>query len=156
VCFYMVFKKFLVLAMFPLNALACSGYVVAFKGENDAFDSSALSEYSERVEYCSKSYSWYDEKNAVKFINSLNVPYQLYAYSKGAATVSSLLRQGKIKKPEFILTIGAYRTTNVNFEKYGIRYKNYFDHSGIGQKSPGTFLNVSHFEMQKEVNKIMR
>lgn len=148
--------KLLVLTLFPLNVLACSGYVVAFKGLNDAFDSSAFNEYVERIEYCSRSYSWNDEKAAVKFINSLNVPYQFYAYSKGAETVSSLLRQGKIKKPEFILTIGAYRTANVNFERYNIRYKNYFDHSGIGQKSPGTFLNVSHSDIQKEVNRIMK
>ena len=148
--------KFLVLAMFPMNALACSGYVVAFKGLNDAFDNSAFNEYVERIEYCSRSYSWHDKKTAVKFINSLNVPYQLYAYSKGAETVSFLLRQGEIKKPEFILTIGAHRTANVNFEKYNIPYENYFDNSGIGQKSPGIFLNVLHSNMQKEVNKIMK
>jgi len=142
--------------MFPINALACSGYVVAFKGLNDAFDNSALREYSERIEYCYKAYSWNDGKTAVKLINSLNVPYRFYAYSKGAETVSFLLRQGEIKKPEFILTIGAHRTANVNFEKYNIPYENYFDYSGIGQKSPGKFLNVSHSNIQKEVNKIMK
>ncbi len=58
-------------------------------------------------------------------------------------------------KPKYIITIGAYKTTDVDFTKYNIKFDNYFDYSGIGQKSPGVHIkNVSHLNMQKHVNKI--
>ena len=57
--------------------------------------------------------------------------------------------------PEYVITIGAYKTTNVNFDKYGIKYNNYFDHSGLGQSSPGVFLDVSHNKIQQKVNEII-
>jgi len=143
-----------ILLMFPLVATACNGYVIAFKGLNDAFDNEALSVYANRIAYCSKSFSWNREKDAIKFIETLNVPYQLYGFSRGAQTVSVVLNTVKVK-PEYIITIGAYKTANVNFDKHNVRYDNFFDQSGVGQKSPGVYLNVPHNMIQKEVNKIL-
>ena len=140
--------------MCPLFASACSGYVISFKGLNDVFDNEALSVYANRIAYCNKSFSWHREKDAIRFIETLNVPYQLYGFSRGAQTVSVVLNVVKVK-PEYVITIGAYKTFNVNFDKHNVRYDNFFDQSGVGQKSPGVYLNVSHDMIQKEVNKII-
>ena len=113
---------------------------------------SAFTEYANIVGYCPRAYSWNDPQG-VKFVQDLQVPYQLYGFSKGAETVAQLLKT-KIKPPEYVLTIGAYKTVNLNFDSYKVRYQNYFDNSGQGQKSPGIFLNVPHMQMQREVNKI--
>ncbi len=148
-------KKFLFLLLYlPTVTFACKGYVIGFKGLNDAFDQKAFLDYANHIGYCGKSYSWNEIKSPTKLISSTDIPYQLYGYSMGASSVRNFLKTN-IRKPEFILTIGAYRTTNVNFDSYSIRYKNYFDHSGVGQSSPGTFLNVSHSKIQQEVNKII-
>ncbi len=145
-------KLLLLLLYFPTVVFACKGYVIGFKGLNDVFDHKAFASYADRIGYCSKSYSWNDIKSPRTLISNTTVPYQLYGYSKGAVSIRNFLKT-ELRKPEFILTIGAYRTTDVNFDSYGIRYENYFDHSGVGQSSPGTFLNVSHNKIQQEVNK---
>lgn len=147
-------KIILLILSLPIVASACNGYVIGFKGINDIFDESAFKDYAKQMDYCSKSYSWNKIDSAVKFIDSLNTPYQLYGYSQGAWSVAKLLKKEHVAKPEYIITIGAYRTTDVNFDKYGIPYENYFDHSGKGQLSPGVFLNVPHSMIQREVTRI--
>jgi hypothetical protein len=146
---------FATILFFPISLYACAGYVIGFKGNEDVFDHQAFRQYVDNVGYCSKLFSWHQSKDAVTFISGLQVEYWFYGFSKGAATISDLLKRFNVKKPEYILTIGAYRTTDVNFNKYGIKHDNYFDSSGIGQRSPGTFLSVSHSEIQKEVNKVL-
>jgi hypothetical protein len=148
-------KKILLVPLLLYNiAYACQGYVIGFKGLHGIFDTNAFYEYHNNLSYCGISYNWYESKKAIEVIKVLEVPYQLYAFSKGAETVVNILNSPSAIKnpPEYIITIGAYRTTNVNFAKYGIRFDNYFDHSSQGQKSPGIFLNVPHFKMQSEVN----
>jgi hypothetical protein len=144
-----------ILLLVPVTVYACTGYVIGFKGKDNIFDTNAFTEYTNHIGYCNKLYSWHQHKDAVKFINSVDVTYQLYGFSKGAVSISIILKQSSVRKPEYVLTIGAYKTTDVNFDKNKIKYQNYFDNSGIGQKSPGIFLNVSHNEIQKEVNKII-
>jgi hypothetical protein len=80
----------------------------------------------------------------------------LYGYSRGAVTVSRIVKDGRVQMPRYILTMGAHRTTDVNFDRYGVLYSNYFDDSGRGQQSPGIFLAVSHGEIQREVNKFFK
>jgi hypothetical protein len=138
----------------PITVYACTGYVFGFKGLNNQFDIEAFNVYVKRTGYCSKTYDWNQVNDAIQAIRLLEVPHQLYGFSKGAETISTLLKM-KLKKPEYVLTIGAYKTVDVNFDKYNVRYKNYFDDSGRGQQSPGIFLNVPHMMMQKEVNKLM-
>lgn len=145
-----------VLSCFYLSAFACQGVVVGFKGINDAFDHKAFARYAEKQGLCARAFSWHQTREAVKLIGSLSVPYQLYGYSKGAVSVSEVLQHSALKKPEFVITIGAYRTTDVNFDRYGVRYVNYFDSSGLGQRSAGIFLDVSHWEIQKEVNNLVK
>ena len=138
----------------PLEVFACSGYVIGIKGDRDIFDGSAFAEYASELNYCSKSFSWYQDKEIVKFANKLHLPYQLYGFSKGAETVKRVLIQ-VTNKPAYIITIGAYKTAKVDFSNHNIDFINYFDHSGIGQKSPGIFLDISHNMVQKEVNRIL-
>lgn len=148
-------KKVLLLLsfLFTIPAYACSGYVIGFKGQDDIFDHGAFINYARHAGFCSKSFSWHKSNDAINYINKLNVPYEIYAFSKGAEVVHNVLKK-VTRKPEYILTIGAYKTTNVNFYSYGVPFMNYFDHSGKGQKGPGLFLNVPHDSMQREVNKL--
>jgi hypothetical protein len=147
-------KKYLILLLFPINSLACTGYVIGFAGLNDVFDKKAFSEYATKINYCARSYSWQQGDKARDFIESLQVPYQLYGFSKGAETVAKLLNTG-IKTPEYVTTIGAYKTVDLDFTKYHVPFANYFDDSGTGQRSPGIFLDVPHIKMQATVNKLI-
>jgi hypothetical protein len=143
----------LLFLFFSTNVYSCSGYVIGFKGLNGVFDTKSFNEYVKTTNYCSKVYNWNQEKEALKFINYLQTPYKLYGFSRGAASVFTIMNQLNSKKPEYIITVGAYRTTDVNFDKFQVEYKNYFDNSGRGQKSPGIFLDVSHADIQREVNR---
>jgi len=140
-----------ILLCMPLFANACKGYVIGFKGLNESFNSVAFQKYADRLGYCGKSFSWFQDKEALQYIQTLKKPYRLYGFSRGAQTVSDVLKQTKTK-PEYVLTIGAYKTTNVNFDEHRVRYDNFFDQSGVGQKSPGVFFNVSHADIEKEVS----
>lgn len=147
-------KLLLALLTISSTSYACTGYVIAFKGQHDIFDHKAFYGFYTNIGYCGIAYSWQDSKQAVNFINQIQVPYQLYGYSMGASTISKLLKSDQLnyKLPEYIITIGAYKTTDVDFTKYNIKYDNYFDQSGQTQKSPGVFLNVPHNKIQTEVN----
>ena len=149
--------KYIICLLFciPSVTFACKGYVIGFKGLNDTFDSVAFDEYANKKNLCAKVYSWNEYNKVVDFISKTQKKYHLYGYSKGAESVKIVLKKVK-RKPKYVITIGAYKTVDVNFDKYKIKYDNYFDDSGIGQKSPGTFLKVSHYEIQKEVNKILK
>jgi len=145
-------KTVLLLALVSNLGYACDGYVIGFKGLNDAFDHKAFEVYYTNLNYCGLSYSWQNTKQATELIKTTQVPYQLYGFSKGAETVASILKTTLAKPPEYVVTIGAYKTADVDFTKYSIKFNNYFDFSGQGQKSPGVFLNVQHHKMQSEVN----
>ncbi len=150
-------KKIIILLFLTLPVIAngaCTGYVIGFKGVRDIFDDRAFKDYAGQINYCSKSYSWNQVDSATSFIKTLSVPYHLYGYSQGAVSVSNLLKKNVVAKPEYTITIGAFRTTDVNFDRYDIKYDNYFDDSGKGQLGPGSYLNVSHSEIQREVNRI--
>ena len=57
------------------------------------------------------------------------------------------------KAAVFVLTIGAWYTTDVDFGDYEINFDNFFDESGRQQKSPGIHVyNISHGQMQEYVN----
>ena len=145
-------KKIALALLLACNlSYACTGYVIAFKGKDNVFDHKAFEAYYNNLNYCGISYSWQNSAQAIQLIKTLQVPYQLYGFSQGASTVANILKQ-KLNQPEYIITIGAYKTTDVDFTKYGIPYNNYFDLSGQGQKSPGIFLNVAHSKIQSEVN----
>jgi hypothetical protein len=139
----------------PLTAFACQGYLIGFKGVNNQFDARAFMEYSNNVGLCGRIYSPKEVDEAIKFITNNKLPYELYGYSMGAESVRKILEKRPLRKPEFVITIGAYRTANVDFDKFNVPYVNYFDDSGVGQKSWGYFLKVPHDKIQQEVNKVL-
>jgi hypothetical protein len=147
-----VLKNLCMLSFLGSTSLyACEYYVIGFRGAGGAFDSQAFYNYTGNN--CSKLYNANQTTNAVNFIKTINAPYELYGFSLGAQSVKTVLKTVDIK-PEFILTIGAFHTANVNFDKYGIKYKNYFDESGKRQKSPGIHVpGVPHMKLQEYVNK---
>ena len=148
-------KKIVIKILFfiPIIANACTEYVIGFRGNNEVFDNSAFVEFATKQNKCYKSFAHHKINDAIKFIKFINKPYQLYGYSRGAQSIITLLKHNNIK-PTFIITVGAYYSVDVNFDRYNIPYQNYFDRSGIGQKSLGIFLDVNHNEIQKEVNKV--
>lgn len=148
-------KKFLFLLLFfPMLSYGCTEYVIGFRGKNNIFDNDAFITYAKMQNKCYKSFAPYQITEANKFIKNIKKSFDLYGYSQGAQSIILLLKDEAIK-PNFIITIGAYHSVDVNFDRYNISYQNYFDDSGIGQKSPGIFLKVSHNAIQKEVNKIV-
>ena len=106
---------------------ACDRYVIGFKGLNDVFDSNAFVEYSSKQSACHKAFSHSNVAGAVRFISGLNVDYQLYGFSAGARSVARvlpILQKQNVALPKYIITIGAYTTTDVNFDRYQIKYQN--------------------------------
>ncbi len=144
-----------ILMLWPAVTLACSGWVIGFRGLNEVFDYEAFADYAQTQNLCFRSFGWQDSVEAERFVQRIRTPYQLYGFSRGAATVAQMLKQGRVR-PQSVITVGAYRTVDVNFDRYGIPYRNYFDRSGQGQRSPGIFLDVEHGRVQRAVTEIMR
>jgi hypothetical protein len=136
---------------------ATAGYVVAFRGINDQFDTRAFMEYADLKKLQPKIFSPGDITGAINFINQPSTGrYELYGFSQGAVSVSRVLehqhRHNK-QMPSYVITIGAYKTTNVDFTRYQVNFDNYFDRSGLGSAGPGRYLpNVAHMKMQRRVN----
>lgn len=149
-------KKLVVIMLAgPVMAMACSGWLIGFRGHNEVFDYEAFADYATNQGLCWRSFGWQDSAEAERIMRGLTMPYHLYGFSRGAETVASMLRQGRVR-PRSVITVGAYRTVDVNFDSYGIPYRNYFDRSGRGQRSPGIFLDVEHHRAQRAVTEIIR
>ena len=131
---------------------ACASYVIGFRGMGGAFDQTAFDRYAERNAACSLVYNSEEVDAAVQFIGGTTGSYQLYGFSAGASSIVQVLRLVK-RMPQFVLTIGAWYTVDVDFTRYGIDFDNFFDASGRQQQSPGIHVyNVSHGRMQEYVN----
>lgn len=156
-----MFNKFFGLLLICIaNVSYAETYIIAFMGANEAFDRPALIQYAQHKKAVPKIYSSSNTKQAITFINSKSKPkYILYGFSLGAVSVRQVLEhQIKYNKPMPIrtITIGAYHTTNVDFEKFKINYINYFDSSGKMNKGPGVYFdNVAHMQMQQKVTDIL-
>ena len=136
-------------------AWACSGWVIGFRGQNEVFDYEAFADYAVIQGRCFRSFSWNQGAEAERMLTAVKVPYELYGFSRGAETVRLLLERGSVR-PDSVITVGAFRTVNVNFDQHGIPYRNYFDRSGLGQLSPGVYLDVDHGRVQRTVTEIYR
>jgi hypothetical protein len=134
---------------------SCEINIIAFKGLNDRFDNSAFQFYSNKHQGCSYLYKWQDTDKALTLINNSSTPYQLYGYSKGAESVGLILKKVN-HLPVYVITIGAWKTVDLDFTKYNIKFQNYFDASGLGQQSPGVYLlDIPHYQMQQAVNRLL-
>ena len=144
------------LLLFSSNVFACETYIFGFRGANRMFDEVTFIEYAYYHNMCWVIYNADQNKQAVKLIREINKPYELYGFSLGAETIRTVLKEvhsRKMRKPNHVITIGAYHTTNVNFERFDVSFINYFDESGRGQKSPGIHITgVPHNQIQKVVD----
>lgn len=125
--------------------------IIGFKGKYGQFDHKAFNDFAKKRNL--KPFIAHNDSR-LYIINLIqnNPNYELYGYSRGAAIVSyvvKMVHENNMPKPMFVTTVGAYKNTDVDFRKYNIKFINFFDASGIGQKSPGYFIDVPH-------NKIMR
>jgi hypothetical protein len=150
-------KKLLILLLFvSTNLFACETYIFGFRGANRMFDVKVFIEYAYHHNMCWYIFNANQNKQAVKLIKEINKPYELYGFSLGAETIRQVLievHSKKMRKPNHVITIGAFHTTNVNFEKFDVSFINYFDESGKGQKSPGIHISgVPHNQIQKVVD----
>jgi len=149
---YLIF----LLLLFTNPAVACKSYIIGFRGLDSAFDHSAFYDYAKKRTDCTVVFNHNEYKRAIRFVNQLRVPYELYGYSAGAATAMTVVKRAK-RMPGYVITMGAYYSTDVDFYKYEIDYDNFFDASGIGQKSPGIHVkNVAHDRIQRYVTEFFK
>jgi hypothetical protein len=146
---------FFILLLFSCNVWSCQTTTIAFKGLDGYFDNNAFQEYVKKKNSCSKIFEWHQINQVVRYIEQSDVSYQMYGYSKGAESVMKVMNQVN-RFPTYIITIGAWKDVDLDFTKWNIPFHNYFDSSGIGQKSPGVFFkSVPHYKMQEHINKII-
>jgi hypothetical protein len=136
----------------PLPDKDCDSYVVGFRGLGRAFDQAAFDQYADRRGSCSLVYDYTEIDQAVEFVNTLEEPYELYGYSAGAVAVGQVLKKAE-QPPRYAVTIGALASVDVDFDRYGVKFDNWFDDSGRGSRSPGRYLpGVGHDRIQQHVN----
>lgn len=134
--------------------LACTGEVFVFKGLHGALDYRAAQLYADHNNLCLRVYDWQQYDKVIAKIEQHTMQYHLYGFSKGAESVTKVLEQVK-RKPVFVVTVGAHKTTNVDFSKFNVSFINIFDWSSRGHQSPGVFVNVSHDKAQQAANQIL-
>jgi hypothetical protein len=134
------------------------GFIIGFTGLNETFDHQAFFKFAKSRKLLPIVVSWRQETVAYNIINNSFGYYELYGFSKGAETTYSLMNRlvkNNVRKPDFIITIGAHKDTNVDFGKFNVKFNNYFDVSGIGSRSPGIYVkNREHLKMQEFVTNI--
>lgn len=128
------------------------GFIIGFTGLDETFDHQAFFKFSRSRKLLPIVVSWRQEIVAYNIINNSVGYYELYGFSKGAETTYKLMNRlvkNKVRKPDFIITIGAHKDANVDFSKFDVKFSNYFDSSGIGSRSPGIYIkNREHLKMQ--------
>jgi hypothetical protein len=140
----------------PPTESACDSYVIGFRGLNRAFDQPAFDRYADQRGSCSLVYDYTEVVEAASFVDHIQEPYELYGYSAGAVTVGQILPQVS-RLPDYVITVGALSSVNVDFSRYGIRFDNYFDASGRGSRSPGRYIpGVAHDRIQAYVNRFYK
>jgi hypothetical protein len=141
-----------IIMFFLLTTIANADILIGFKGKHGQFDHKAFNELAAKKKLKPVIANETNQLHLNNLIQNNN--YELYGYSRGAAIVSYVVRMvhdNNMNKPKFVTTVGAYKTTDVDFRKYNIKFKNYFDHSGRGQRSPGIFVNVPHDKIMRYV-----
>ena len=137
-----------------LHAQACTGSLVVFRGLNDVLDQHAVQQYAKHYNLCMRVFSWQQHHEAIAVIDRGINNYHLYGFSKGAESAMKVVQYVK-RKPTLVVTVGAYKTTDVDFSKFNINFINIFDRSGLGQRSPGVFVDVPHYKAQQAANQIL-
>lgn len=140
----------------PQTESTCDSYVIGFRGLNRAFDQTSFDRYADWRGSCSLVYDYTEVVEAVSFVDHIQEPYELYGYSAGAVAVGQILPR-VARLPEYVITVGALSSVNVDFSRYGIRFDNYFDDSGRQQRSPGRYIpGVAHDRIQAYINRFYK
>lgn len=152
----LIMKKILatIITLLPLQTYANDCVIIGFRGLKGQFDQSAFEGYAKLKDSYPIVLDYQEVDLALEIIDD-NSCYYLYGFSKGAESVIKVLKKvikNNLPTPHHTLTIGAWHTINVDFRPYNIYFTNYFDSSGVGQKSPGTHVaGVPHSKMQQYV-----
>jgi len=128
--------------------MSYAGVVIGIMGADDQFDHSAFQRYAVARDLKPIVLSSSAIKKAIRIANQ-SYEYEIYAYSLGAKSVHAILDNVR-HMPRRIVTIGAYKTVDVDFTQYNVEFYNYFDISGQGQISPGIHMQgVTHWSIQR-------
>jgi len=136
-----------------LSTHAHADIIIGFKGKYGQFDHKAFNEFAAKRNL-KPIVAHNDSRLFLINLIQNNPNYELYGYSRGAAIAAYVVRMAydnKMPMPKAITTVGAYKSTDVDFTIYGIKFNNYFDDSGRGQKSPGIFIKVPHNQIMRYV-----
>jgi len=145
--------RIFILLFFLFSSSAYADIIIGFKGKYGQFDHKAFNEFAQKRNL---KPIVANETSRLYLINLIqnNPNCELYGYSRGAAIVSYVVKmtyENKMNMPKAITTVGAYKTTDVDFTRYNVKFNNYFDDSGRGQRSPGIFLKVPHDKIMRYV-----
>lgn len=136
--------------IFPAYA---DNIIIGFKGKYGQFDRIAFNEYAAKRNL-KPIIAHNDSRLFIINLIQNNPNYELYGYSRGAEIVSYVVRmthENKMPMPKYVTTVGAHKNTDVDFNKYNIKFMNYFDDSGRGQKSEGIFIKIPHDKIMRYV-----
>lgn len=145
--------KYILVFLLLISPAYADNIMIGFVGRGGQFDHKAFKDYASKRNV-RPVVMHNDSRLAVINMIMTNPNYELYGYSKGAATVSyllSVINQNKMPKPRHVTTVGALSSVDVDFRKYNVSFNNYFDASGRNQKSPGVHLKVSHGQIMRYV-----
>ncbi len=144
----------LVLFLFITQSAIADDYIIGFRGMNEQFDTEAFVQFALKRNLKPYVFSHNQVSSAVRLIKSKKKNYELYGYSLGAVSVRetlTILRKENVHMPTFIITVGAHRTTNVDFKSFDVDFFNFFDDSGKGSLSPGLYISVPHHQIMRYV-----
>ena len=142
------------LFLFVSSSVIAKDFIIGFKGMNEQFDTEAFIEFAQKRNLKPYVFSANQVSSAVRLIKSKKENYQLYGYSLGAVSVRetlTTLKKENVRMPTFVMTVGAHKTTNVNFKDFDVNFLNFFDDSGKGSTSPGLYISVPHNQIMRYV-----
>ena len=143
-------KKILIALFCFWSVTAQADVIIGFRGKNGAFDRKAFADFAAKRKLVGVILRADQLNIALKYIDK-NIHYELYGYSLGARSVFQIIKRVK-HMPNHVWTVGAYHTTNVDFRRYNVKFNNYFDVSGRGNRSPGKHIGISHDKIMRYVS----
>ena len=147
-------RYLILLFLFFSSSVIAKDFIIGFKGMNEQFDTEAFIIFAQKRNLKPYVFNANQVSSAVRLIKSKKKNYELYGYSLGAVSVRetlTILKRENVHMPTFIITVGAYKTTNVNFTDFDVNFFNFFDDSGKGSLSPGLYIPVPHHQIMRYV-----
>ena len=147
-------RYLILLFLFLSSSVIAKDFIIGFRGMDEQFDTEAFILFAHKRNLKPYVFSANQVSSAVRLIKSKKKNYELYGYSLGAVSVRetlTILKKENVHMPTFIITVGAYKTTNVNFKDFDVNFFNFFDDSGKGSLSPGLYIPVPHHQIMRYV-----